>query len=175
MEHLRQIYLGNKKIRPINLSWEEWEAFQITLSEKLKIRACSVLNDSREIMIHWHVIFFWIYWTLQARIEFNLRKILQKNEGAISTSATPQFEKWPYFHFSFASKQEAQFLSLEMRYSKNFNNGNFLHPITQLLILHNISQKSAHQVKKLGFRMPQKNLFFCFFSPFSIANIKSCQ
>ena len=110
-------------------------------------------------------------------LEQNLtsKKFSRETEGAISTSATPRFEKWPYFHFSFASKREAQFLSLGMRYSKNFKNGNFLHLMTQLLIIHNFFQKSAHQVKKLGFRRPQKNLFFGLFSTFSIANIKSCQ
>ena len=113
--------------------------------------------------------------TLQAKIEPNLKKFSRKTEGAILTSTTPRFENWPYFHFPLASKREAQFLSLEMRYSKKFKSGNFLHLMTQLLIIHKFFQKSAHQVKKLGLRRPQKNLFFGFFSTFSIANIKSCQ
>ena len=111
------------------------------------------------------------------RVEQNLtsKKFPRETEGAILTSATRWFENWSYFHFWLASKREAQYLSLEMSYSKNFKNGNFLHPMTQLLIIHNFFQNSAHQVKKLGFRRPQKNLFFGFFSTFSIANIKSCQ
>ena len=111
------------------------------------------------------------------RVEQNLtsKKFPEETKGAISTSATRWFENWSYFHFWLASKREAQYLSLEMSYSKNFKNGNFLHLMTQLLIIHNFFQNSAHQVKKLGFRRPQKNLFFGLFSTFSIANIKSCQ
>ena len=111
------------------------------------------------------------------RVEQNLtlEKFPRETKGAISTSATRWFENWSYFHFWLASKREAQYLSLEMSYSKNFKNGNFLHQMIQFLIKHNFFQKSAHQVKKLGFRRPQKNLFFGLFSTFSIANIKSCQ
>ena len=117
------------------------------------------------------------YMVIHCTVEQNLtsKKFPRETEGAISTSATRWFENWSYFHFWLASKREAQYLSLEMSYSKNFKNGNFLHLMTQLLIIHNFFQNSAHQVKKLGFRRPQKNLFFGLFSTFSIANIKSCQ
>ena len=65
---------------------------------------------------------------VHCRLENDLtpEKFSRKTEGAILKSATAQFETWSYFHFSLASKREALYLSLEMRYSKNFKNGNFL-------------------------------------------------
>ena len=108
------------------------------------------------------------------RVEQNLtsKKFPRETEGAISTSATRWFENWSYFHFWLASKREAQYLSLELRYIKNFKNGNFLHLMTQLLLFHNFFLKTAHKGKKCDFRRPPKNPFFGFFSTFSLANQK---